>query len=435
MLEDIRIAIIGLGYVGMPLAAAFAKKRNVIAFDVNKQRISQLLDGIDATHELERSELLELKNDIVYTHDESDLAKANFYIITVPTPIDEAKTPDLSFLRAASEIVGKSLEANDIVVYESTVYPGVTEDYCAPILSKYSGLDPILSDDSQVEKGFHLGYSPERINPGDKVHRVETIVKVVSGSNSYATKVVDGVYSLIVDAGTYVANSIKVAEAAKVIENTQRDVNIALMNELSILFKKLDINTRDVIDAASTKWNFLPFSPGLVGGHCIGVDPYYLTHKARTVDHNPEMILAGRRINDSMSSYVAQQFVFDLCKKGIFSSTCRVLVMGYTFKENCPDTRNTKVSDLVESISKSGVLVHVYDPVAESLPEDVENLTYFGSWPENYESYDAIIIAVNHSGFKAHVLDNYSELLNEKHVVYDLKGSLKGTGLSIDYCM
>ena len=352
-LKDLKLAIIGLGYVGLPLAVEFGKKRNVIGFDVNVNRIDELKNGSDSTMETTSDELRQATL-LSYTTNSDDLTAANCFIVAVPTPIDDYKRPDLTLLIKASEIVGKVLKKGGVVIYESTVYPGATEEVCVPVLEQYSGLE--------FKQDFHCGYSPERINPGDKEHRVTTIKKVTSGSSSEIAELVDSLYNEIVIAGTHKAESIKVAEAAKVIENTQRDLNIALINELAIIFNKMGIDTEAVLQAAGSKWNFLPFRPGLVGGHCIGVDPYYLTSKAQAIGYNPEIILAGRRMNDGMGGYVVTQLVKAMLKKSIQVKNAKILIMGLAFKENCPDLRNTRVIDIVDGLKEYGCIVDVYDP-------------------------------------------------------------------------
>ncbi|EMU02611.1 protein capL [Acinetobacter baumannii ABNIH10] len=356
-LADLRIAIIGLGYVGLPLAVEFGKKVPVVGFDIYQKRISELKSGQDHTLEVSPEELKQAAQ-LSYTTNLEDLKDCNFFIVTVPTPIDNYKQPDLTPLVKASTSIGKILKKGDIVVYESTVYPGATEEVCIPVLEEVSGLT--------FNKDFYAGYSPERINPGDKLHRVTNILKITSGSTPEISEFIDEVYNLIIEAGTHKAPSIKVAEAAKVIENTQRDVNIALINELALIFNKLGIDTEDVLKAAGTKWNFLPFRPGLVGGHCIGVDPYYLTHKAQAIGYHPEIILAGRRLNDSMGAYVVTQLVKGMIKKKIQVEGAKVLVLGLSFKENCPDIRNTKVIDIVKELQEYHMDVDVYDPWIDS---------------------------------------------------------------------
>ena len=410
-----KIALIGLGYVGLPLAVEFGKKRKVIGFDINQNRINELKDGIDVTLETTAQELKEA-DQLSYTSNLDDIKDCGIYIVTVPTPIDKHKRPDLTPLEKSSESVGKILKIGDIVIYESTVYPGATEEICVPILEKQSGL--------KFNQDFYCGYSPERINPGDKEHRVTTIKKVTAGSTPEIAIQVDELYQEIIIAGTHKASSIKVAEAAKVIENTQRDVNIALINELALIFNKLDIDTEAVLEAAGTKWNFLPFRPGLVGGHCIGVDPYYLTHKAIEVGYNPEMILAGRRLNDNMGSYVANQVSKLMTKKRIHIVDANILIMGLTFKENCPDLRNTRVVDLVEEFEGFNCNVDVYDPWADK----DEAVHEYGIKPIDQPvegKYDAIILAVAHNEFKEMSVEQIRAYGKDNHVLYDIKYLLK----------
>lgn len=410
-LGNAKIAIIGLGYVGLPLAVEFGKKFDVVGFDINQERVGQLKKGKDITLEVEDEELKEAKQ-LSYSTDINELANCNVYIVTVPTPINNNKQPDLTPLIKASESIGGVLKAGDTVIYESTVYPGATEEECVPILEKVSGLS--------FNKDFFAGYSPERINPGDKEHRVTNILKVTSGSTPEVAGKVDELYKAIITAGTHKANSIKVAEAAKVIENTQRDVNIGLINELALIFNKLDIDTEEVLKAAGTKWNFLPFRPGLVGGHCIGVDPYYLTHKAQSVGYHPEIILAGRRLNDGMGEYVVSQLVKAMLKKRIHVEGSRVLLMGLTFKENCPDLRNTKVVDIVSELEEFGVTVDCYDPWID--PQEAEHEYAITPIKEpKPDSYDAIVLAVAHNEFKEMGEANIRALGKGKHVLYDLK--------------
>ncbi len=405
-----KIAVIGLGYVGLPLALAFSKKYNVVGFDISISRVSELKDGYDSTNESQKNELL--KSKILFTSSTKEILDSNFYIITVPTPIDLNNKPDLQPLISASEIVAKVINDGDIIIYESTVYPGATEEVCIPILEKISGL--------KYNKNFFVGYSPERINPGDKKHRISDIVKVTSGSNQDTANKVDQLYASIISAGTYKASSIKVAEAAKVIENTQRDLNIALINELAIIFDKLQINTDEVLKAAETKWNFLPFKPGLVGGHCIGVDPYYLTHKSQQLGYSPEVILAGRKLNDSMGKFIAKRLIISLKEHEIKISKTRVLVMGLTFKENCPDLRNTKVIDVITGLKDEDISVDIYDPwVDKGLAEDIYNINIVEELESNI--YDAIIIAVAHNIFLDLGLENIKKSAKDKHVIYDLK--------------
>ena len=410
-----KIALIGLGYVGLPLAAEFGKKREVIGFDINKNRIDQLKKKIDPTLEISKKELTEATY-LNFTSNPKDLKDCNIFIITVPTPIDNHKRPDLTALEKSSETVGSVLKKGDIVIYESTVYPGATEEICVPILEKKSGLI--------FNKDFYCGYSPERINPGDKKHRLADIKKVTAGSTPEIAIEIDELYKEIIVAGTHKAESIKVAEAAKVIENTQRDLNIALINELALIFKKMDIDTEAVLKAAGTKWNFLPFRPGLVGGHCIGVDPYYLTHKANEVGYYPEMILAGRRLNDNMGSYVANEVSKLMTKKRIQIAEANILIMGLTFKENCPDHRNTRVVDLVKEFKSFSCNVDVYDPwvnkkqVAEEYKIEPIDKPIKGK-------YDAIVLAVSHDEFKLLSENQIRSYGKDNHVLYDIKYLLK----------
>lgn len=409
--DDIKLAIIGLGYVGLPLAAEFGKSRSVVGFDINQQRIEALKAGHDETLEVSDEELKQAVH-LNYSADIEDLKACNTYIVTVPTPIDIHKKPDLTPLIKASQTIGKVLKKGDIVIYESTVYPGATEDDCVPVLEQFSGL--------KFNEDFYAGYSPERINPGDKEHRVTTIMKVTSGSTPEVAELVDSLYRQIITAGTYKASSIKVAEAAKVIENTQRDLNIALINELALIFNKMGIDTEAVLKAAGTKWNFLPFRPGLVGGHCIGVDPYYLTHKAESIGYHPEIILAGRRLNDSMSAYVASQLIKAMLKRRIHVDGARVLVMGLTFKENCPDLRNTKVVDIIRELADYNIQVDVYDPWVN--PEEAEH--EYGLKPITTpasNTYHGIILAVAHNQFRALGAENIRKYGKAEHVLYDLK--------------
>ncbi len=410
-LEETKIGMIGLGYVGLPLAVEFGKKMPVIGLDINPDRIAELRQGRDSSLEVEPEELKEATQ-LTYTADPADLGDCNVYIVTVPTPIDEYKRPDLSPLESASKSVGKLLSKGDIVIYESTVYPGATEEVCIPILEAESGLT--------FNVDFYAGYSPERINPGDKEHRVINILKVTSGSTPEVADFVDNLYKEVIVAGTHKASSIKVAEAAKVIENTQRDVNIALINELALIFNRLNINTEEVLIAAGTKWNFLPFRPGLVGGHCIGVDPYYLTHKAQEIGYHPAMILAGRRTNDGMGAYVTQQVVKLMNKKRVAAADAKVLIMGLTFKENCPDLRNTRVVDIVDEFKEYGAHVDVYDPWIN--PDEAQHeysITPVTELKSGY--YDAVILAVSHKQFVEMGLDKIRSLLNENGVLFDVK--------------
>lgn len=410
-LQDIKLAVVGLGYVGLPLAVEFGKKRSVLGFDINQKRIDELKSGQDHTLEVEPEELQQADL-LKFSTGISDLAECNVYIVTVPTPIDEYKQPDLTPLVKASETIGKALKKGDIVIYESTVYPGATEEDCVPVLEKVSGL--------KYNVDFFAGYSPERINPGDKEHRVTTIKKVTSGSTPEVAELVDTLYNEIITVGTHKASSIRVAEAAKVIENTQRDVNIALVNELALIFNKMGIDTEAVLQAAGTKWNFLPFRPGLVGGHCIGVDPYYLTHKAESIGYHPEIILAGRRLNDSMGEYVVSQLVKAMTKRRIHVDQARVLVLGFTFKENCPDLRNTKVVDIVRELEQYNVQVDVFDPWIDPEEADYEYGIKPIAEPEA-EGYDAVIIAVAHNQFKELGVSGIRAFGKPNHVLYDLK--------------
>src|SRR5690554_7086629 len=410
-LEDIKLAVIGLGYVGLPLAVEFGKKRSVIGFDINQSRINALREGHDSTLEVDDNELKEATH-LRFTADAADLEAANVYIVTVPTPIDEHKRPDLTPLCKASETIGRTLKKGDIVIYESTVYPGATEEECVPVLERVSGL--------RFNEDFYAGYSPERINPGDKQHRVSTIRKVTSGSTPEIAELIDQLYAEIIVAGTHKAPSIRVAEAAKVIENTQRDVNIALINELALIFNKLGIDTQAVLEAAGTKWNFLPFRPGLVGGHCIGVDPYYLTHKAQSIGYHPEIILAGRRLNDSMGGYVVSQLIKAMTKQCIQVQGSRVLVMGLAFKENCPDLRNTRIVDIVRELAEYNIEVDVYDPWVDT----EEAMQEYGIRPIDAPkegAYDGIVLAVAHQQFAELGAQKIRALGKPEHVLYDLK--------------
>ncbi len=410
-LDRARIGIVGLGYVGLPLAVEFGKQFATVGFDVKRQRIEELRSGRDSTLEVEPEELAAARN-LVYTDDPQVLADCNIYIVTVPTPIDAHKRPDLEPLKAASTTIGRVLKRGDIVIYESTVYPGATEEVCVPILERVSGL--------AFNRDFYAGYSPERINPGDKEHRVTNIRKVTAGSTPEIADIVDGLYKRIIVAGTHKVSSIRVAEAAKVIENTQRDVNIALVNELSLIFTKLGIDTEEVLQAAGTKWNFLPFRPGLVGGHCIGVDPYYLTHKAQEIGYHPEIILAGRRINDRMGGYVAGRVAKLMTKKRLHVVGARVLVLGFAFKENCPDLRNTRVIDTVNELRSYHAEVEVYDPWID--PEEARK--EYGIDPVEElqaSSYDAVIVAVGHRQFREMGAERIRALLKPNGVLFDIK--------------
>jgi len=410
-LNKLRIGIIGLGYVGLPLAVEFGKKYPTVGFDINADRVAELESGNDSTLECSSEELAEARH-LTYVSSADAIADCNFYVVTVPTPIGDGNRPLLTPLRAASSTLSGILKRGDIVVYESTVYPGATEEFCVPLLEKESGL--------RMNEDFFVGYSPERINPGDKEHRLPSILKVTSGSTPEAADFVDTVYQSIITAGTHKTSSIKVAEAAKVIENTQRDVNIALVNELAMIFERVGIDTEEVLEAAGTKWNFLPFRPGLVGGHCIGIDPYYLTYKAQQLGYHPQMILAGRRINDDMSLYVASQVVKQMLKKGIHPRGARVLMLGLTFKENCPDLRNTKVVDIANELSSYGAQVDVHDPwvdVAEAKQEYGLDLV---SAPGK-GAYDGVIVAVAHDEFKALGADGIRDFCKDSSVLYDIK--------------
>lgn len=412
-MKEIKVAVIGLGYVGLPLARLMSTKYKTVGFDLNQSRVDELMSGHDSTLEVEDKLLQEaIKNGFICTTVIEQIRDCNFYIVAVPTPVDKNNNPDLRPLYGASETVGKVISKGDIVVYESTVYPGVTEDECIPVVEKVSGL--------KYNVDFFAGYSPERINPGDKEHTVEKIKKVTSGSTPEIGKIVDEIYASVITAGTHLAPTIKVAEAAKVIENSQRDINIAFVNELAKIFNKMGIDTQDVLEAAATKWNFLPFKPGLVGGHCIGVDPYYLAQAAQRYGYNPEIILAGRRMNDGMGEYVADQVVKLMLKKGIQVLGSKVLILGFTFKENCPDVRNTKVIDIVHTLEEYKVEVTVHDPwVDPTIAKHEYDIDLQNNLPE--ESFDAIILAVAHDVFKE--LD-IIHITNGNRVVYDVKGVL-----------
>ena len=410
-IKNLKLAVIGLGYVGLPLALEFAKKREVIGFDIQENRIKDLKSGIDKNLEVTKEELIKGKH-LTFTKDLQDLEIANCYIVAVSTPINEHKKPDLTLLMLASKTVAKVLKKGDIVIYESTVYPGCTEDDCIPILEKFSKL--------KYNFDFFCGYSPERINPGDKTHRIQNIKKITSGSTPKISALIDTLYNEIITVGTFRAESIKVAEAAKVIENTQRDLNIALINELTILFKKMNIDTEDVLKAAGSKWNFLPFKPGLVGGHCIGVDPYYLTHKAKKVNHEPKIILSGRKINDNMGNYVVKEFFKALRKKLINIKKPKILIMGLSFKENCPDLRNSGVSNVIKKLKKYKCKLDLYDPWVDV--HQVKKL--YGTFPlkkPKAKTYDGIIIVVAHKLFKKMGIKKISKFGKEKHIIYDLK--------------
>lgn len=417
-IENVKIAVIGLGYVGLPLARLFSSKYTTIGFDINESRVKELMNGHDSTLEVEDNLLkAAINSGFVCTTNLDAIKNCNFYVITVPTPVDVNNTPDLTPLYKASETVGKVISKGNIVVYESTVYPGVTEDECVPVVEKMSGL--------KFNTDFYAGYSPERINPGDKLHTVEKIKKVTSGSTREIGKFVNDVYASVITAGTHLAPTIKVAESAKVIENSQRDINIAFVNELAKIFNKMGICTQDVLEAAGTKWNFLPFKPGLVGGHCIGVDPYYLAQAAQRYGYNPEIILAGRRMNDGMGEYVAEQVVKLMLKKGIQVLDSEVLVLGFTFKENCPDVRNTKVIDIVKTLKDYHINLTIYDPWAN--PEEVKHeygIEITNEFPTN--KFDGIILAVAHNEFKELDIEN---LKSEKSIVFDVKNFFESVAI------
>ena len=408
--SNLKLAIVGLGYVGLPLAIEFGKKFRTIGFDINQVRIEELEKGKDATLEVSHAEIVETTG-LSFTNDFQAIADCTVYIVTVPTPIDENNFPNLSPLEKASKSIGHLLKQGDVVIYESTVYPGATEEICIPILEQVSGLT--------FNKGFSVGYSPERINPGDKKHRVTDILKVTSGSTPGTADFVNKLYQTIITAGTHMASSIKVAEAAKVIENTQRDINIALVNELAVIFNMLDIDTEEVLKAAETKWNFMPIRPGLVGGHCIGVDPYYLTYKAQSLGYEPNMILAGRRQNDGMSRYVVDQLVKQMAKQSIQSNGAKVLVMGLAFKENCPDLRNTKIVDIVNELKTHNMEVNVYDPWVN--PSEAEKEYGIVLLEKLGADYDGIILAVAHDQFKQLSIEEIRSYGKENHIIYDLK--------------
>lgn len=413
-MNEIKICVIGLGYVGLPLARLFSTKYKTVGFDMNAKRCEALMAGHDATLEVSDELLQDAINNhgFICTSDIEEIRDCNFYVVAVPTPVDQHNNPDLTPLYGASTTVGKVINKGDIVVYESTVYPGVTEDECLPVVEKVSGL--------KFNVDFFAGYSPERINPGDKLHTVEKIKKVTSGSTPEVAKIVNDVYASVITAGTHLAPTIKVAEAAKVIENSQRDINIAFVNELSKIFTKMGIDTNDVLEAASTKWNFLPFKPGLVGGHCIGVDPYYLAQCAMTYGYNPEIILAGRRMNDSMGAYVADQTIKLMLKKGIQVLGSNILILGFTFKENCPDCRNTKVADIVKALNEYNLNIDIYDPWASpAIAKHEYDIDITNDIPTG--KYDAIILAVSHKEFAELDVKNFG---NENHVIFDVKGFL-----------
>ena len=410
-----KICIIGLGYVGLPLAHAFSKKYSVVGFDINKPRVDELNAGFDRTLELTEVEVKEsIENGMVYSTNIDDIKDCNVYIVTVPTPIDSSNRPDLTPLIKSSQTIGKVLKKDDIVIYESTVYPGVTEEVCVPQLEIESGMT--------FNKDFFCGYSPERINPGDKEHTVTKILKITAGSTPQIADVVDDLYNSIITAGTHKASSIKVAEAAKVIENTQRDVNIALINELALIFDTMNISTNDVIEAAATKWNFIKLKPGLVGGHCIGVDPYYLTHKAEELGYKPNLILGARQINNGMGKYIAEKTIKLMIKAGKIIKDSNVLVMGLTFKENCPDIRNTKVVDIIKEIKDYGANIDVYEPWIDEKDKGYYNYNFVENPFENSKKYDAIVVAVGHDKFKSITQKEYDDLIKDEKIIVDVKG-------------
>jgi UDP-N-acetyl-D-glucosamine/UDP-N-acetyl-D-galactosamine dehydrogenase len=414
MVKNTKICLVGLGYVGLPLAVAFAEKFQVVGFDISSTRIQELEDGHDMTLEIDDNLLASVKGNIQYTSNIQDAKDCNIYIVTVPTPIDKANKPDLTPLVESSKTIGSVLSKNNIVIYESTVYPGVTEDVCVPELEKSSGI--------KFNQDFYCGYSPERINPGDKEHTVTKILKVTAGSTPKIAKEVNDLYKQVITAGTYMASSIKVAEASKVIENTQRDVNIALINELALIFDQMGIDTNEVLEAAATKWNFIKLTPGLVGGHCIGVDPYYLISKAEELGYQPDLILASRQINNGMSRYIANQTIKEMIKAGKLIKDSNILMLGVTFKEDCPDMRNTKVVDVIEDLKDFGVNVDVYDPWVDHKEESKWYKHGIISNPlEDDKKYDAIVVAVGHKQFKAYTSENYSQLSNDKEVIIDIK--------------
>jgi UDP-N-acetyl-D-glucosamine/UDP-N-acetyl-D-galactosamine dehydrogenase len=418
-MKNNKICLIGLGYVGLPLAHAFALKGySVVGFDINKPRIDELNSGYDRTLELSGTQMAEVKDTLTCTLDLDDIKDCNIYIVTAPTPIDSSNRPDLTPLIKSSQTVGKVLSKDDIVIYESTVYPGVTEEICVPELEKSSGM--------KFNEDFFCGYSPERINPGDKEHTVTKILKVTAGSTPEIATKVDNLYKSIITAGTYLASSIKVAEASKVIENTQRDVNIALINELALIFDTMNIDTRDVIEAAATKWNFIKLTPGLVGGHCIGVDPYYLTYKAEELGYKPNLILGARQINNGMGKYIAQKAIKLMIKKGQIIKDANLLIMGFTFKENCPDTRNTKVVDIIKELEEYGMNIDIYEPWMDEQEKEKEPGHNFIPNPlQADKKYEAIIVAVGHDEFKAIAYDDFISLMSDEMVLIDVKGILE----------
>ncbi len=413
-LSDVKVAVIGLGYVGLPLAVEFGKKYTTVGFDINKERVKQLNNGIDVTHECSKQEL-NIPNQLTYSCDLDDIKMANVYIITVPTPIDKHHKPDLTPLLKASEMLGLVISENDIVIYESTVYPGATEDDCIPVIESVSGL--------KYNENFFAGYSPERINPGDKVNRLTTIKKITSGSTPIIAKFIDDLYQSIIDAGTFRAASIRVAEAAKIIENTQRDVNIALMNEFAMMFNKMQLNVHEILDAASTKWNFIKLQPGLVGGHCIGVDPYYLLQKANEFNYSPDIIRSAREINNGMAGFICDDIIKSMVNARMVIPNSNILILGFTFKENCPDIRNTKVIDVINALKKYSINVDVYDPVAN--PEEVYNEYQLEIMTkiESSKHYDLVALMVPHSSILADV--NIFDCVKESGIIYDMKSKLE----------
>ncbi|APW66148.1 Vi polysaccharide biosynthesis protein VipA/TviB [Poseidonibacter parvus] len=408
-----KICIIGLGYVGLPLAAAFAEKYTVVGFDINKPRVDELNNDFDRTLELNKEQLLEVKDSITYSSNLDDIKDANIYIVTVPTPIDSSNRPDLTPLVKSSQMIGKVLKKDDIVIYESTVYPGVTEEVCVPQLESESGMT--------FNKDFFCGYSPERINPGDKEHTVTKILKITAGSNPEIADEVDELYKSIITAGTHKASSIKVAEAAKVIENTQRDVNIALVNELALIFDTMGIDTNDVIEAAATKWNFIKLKPGLVGGHCIGVDPYYLTFKAEELGYKPNLILGARQINNGMGKYIAEKTIKIMIKKGKIIKDSNILIMGLTFKENCPDIRNTKVVDIILELKEYGANIDVYEPWIDEKDKDYYDYNFVENPIKSDKKYEAVVVAVGHDKFREYTQEEFESLINGENVLIDVK--------------
>ena len=411
-----KISIIGLGYVGLPLAVAFAKKFQVVGYDIDESRIKELVDGNDKTLEVENSLLQEVKSNIEFTSNCENIRDCDIFIVTVPTPIDIENRPDLTPLVQASKIVGGVLKKDDLVIYESTVYPGVTKDICVPELEKSSGL--------VFNKDFYCGYSPERINPGDKEHTVTNILKVTSGSTPEIAKLVDNLYREVIEAGTHLASSIEVAEASKVIENTQRDVNIALINELALIFDQMGIDTNEVIDAAATKWNFIKLTPGLVGGHCIGIDPYYLTYKAQEIGYKPDLILSARQINSGMGKFIADKTINEILNVGKVIKDSNILILGLTFKEDCPDIRNTRVIDIIKIFKDSGANIDVYDPWID-LNHSHSSYTIISDPLKSKKKYDAVVVAVSHKQFKKYTPDDYSSLLSDKKVIIDIKNIVK----------